>query len=375
MSADDERAEQALRTRWRSGMSRRRPIRSHPRRVRDRRVGITAGGCGTRCCWPALVSWRRPAFGVVDRVASAAARRCPRPRDCRRIRRPTAGGPSTTATSASRYRRLGAHVRPGLGLVSSPPATASQSRATASRTCPSAGSPSCPRRLSLDEPAGPDHRARAGLRTRTQRGRVPEERKQGAFWILPRSVSGLLLVVTSKDEALARRIADSIKVRPEPAPCDPDTDWPCGTGPRPGAGRPEPAFDVAAVQDVGSMVICQYESAEEDADAACGRWFGWTLTAPVPSSTRSLPRRSCSPGPVRPRSGGTSLCSSGSRPTGCCASSTCRRAGAPTAPPRTAASTTARMSAPSPRPAVRPCSSRRPSSRGPAQYVGNACLG
>ena len=28
--------------------------------------------------------------------------------------------------------------------------------------------------------------------------------------------------------------------------------------------RPEPAFDVAAVQGVGSLVICQYESSEED---------------------------------------------------------------------------------------------------------------
>ena len=139
-----------------------------------------------------------------------------------------------------------------------------------------------------------------------------EEGKDGAFWIIPRIVSGQLLVVTSKDEALARRIADSIKVRPEPAPCDPDhqlaanRSGPAGTGVRRGGG-PGCRFD-------GDLPVRERSGGRRS--AACGPWSGWTLTEPAPSSTRSRPRRSCSPGPVRPRSGGTSLCSSGSRPTG-----------------------------------------------------------
>ena len=86
-----------------------------------------------------------------------------------------------------------------------------------------------------------------------------EETKDGAFWIIPRVVSAELLVVTSKDEALARRIADSMQLRPEPAPCDPDHQLAAN-----GPARPKPAFDVAGVENVGSMVICQYENGQDD---------------------------------------------------------------------------------------------------------------
>ena len=60
--------------------------------------------------------------------------------------------------------------------------------------------------------------------------------RDGAFWIIPRTVSGQRLVVTSKDEALARRITDSAKLRPEPTPCDPDHQLVCEQV-RPGRNR------------------------------------------------------------------------------------------------------------------------------------------
>jgi hypothetical protein len=89
------------------------------------------------------------------------------------------------------------------------------------------------------EPQGADGRSRLG------RG----------FWEIIRTVGTVKLRVISQDADLAREIADSAAPAGADAPCRPFIDKP---GER--VARPDPAFDVAALEAVRSIVLCQYNS-------------------------------------------------------------------------------------------------------------------
>jgi hypothetical protein len=261
MSADDERAEQALRT---AMAERDVPPAPDPasirRRVRDRRVGITAVVAALVLLATAggvfISTFRPPDQGVVAVPSQSPSAQARLPGD---------SAPSGWRTEY--YRDISFEVPEAWGHTYAP----ASDWCVASRD----GQPEPRHRkpyvslgreaivLSIacpDEPASLATEHVQVYELAPNEDQVRGERKRGEFWILPRFVSGLLLVVTSKDEALARRIADSIEVRPEAAPCDPDHQLAT-----PGPARPKPAFDVAAVKDVGSMVICQYENGEQDA--------------------------------------------------------------------------------------------------------------
>jgi hypothetical protein len=81
---------------------------------------------------------------------------------------------------------------------------------------------------------------------------IPEQHVDGV-WVLLRHVGNALVSVTSPDEALARRIADSIRPAPSTAPCAPRSPLD-----RDGHARPGPGLDLSG-GDVEGVVVCQYE--------------------------------------------------------------------------------------------------------------------
>jgi hypothetical protein len=90
--------------------------------------------------------------------------------------------------------------------------------------------------------------------------------REGDWWVVTRFAGSAVLVVTTKERALAEEILASAEVEPEAAPCPPAS---------PVAGklgtRPEKVTDLTALRPVEEVVLCQYEPVADPADAALPR--------------------------------------------------------------------------------------------------------
>jgi hypothetical protein len=124
--------------------------------------------------------------------------------------------------------------------------------------------------------------------------------KEGDWWVVTRFAGSAVLVVTTKQRALAEQILASAEVEPEDAPCPPASPvvGPLGT-------RPENVTDLTLLPPVDWTLLCQYEPVVDPADAelprlrATVRLTGSEAQALV-SDLAAAPvnRSSCDPAPL-----------------------------------------------------------------------------
>ena len=90
--------------------------------------------------------------------------------------------------------------------------------------------------------------------------------REGEWWVVTRFAGSAVLVVTTKDRALAEQILASAEVAPEDAPCRPSSPiaGPVGT-------RPEDVTDLTQLPPVDWVVLCQYEPVADQADVELPR--------------------------------------------------------------------------------------------------------
>lgn len=90
--------------------------------------------------------------------------------------------------------------------------------------------------------------------------------KEGDWWVVTRFAGSTVLVVTTKQRALAEQILDSAEVEPEHAPCPPASPV---AGPL--GSRPKNATDLTQLAPVEEVVLCQYEPVVDPVDAKLPR--------------------------------------------------------------------------------------------------------
>ena len=90
--------------------------------------------------------------------------------------------------------------------------------------------------------------------------------KEGDWWVVTRFAGSAVLVVTTKDRALAEQILASAEVAPEDAPCRPASLVAGRLG-----TRPDKVTDLTALAPVDEVVLCQYEPVADPADAELPR--------------------------------------------------------------------------------------------------------
>jgi hypothetical protein len=90
--------------------------------------------------------------------------------------------------------------------------------------------------------------------------------KSGEWWVVTRFAGSAVLVVTTKEAALAEQILDSAQVKPEDAPCEPSSPVAGPIG-----ARPDQSAGLADLGPVDRVALCQYEPVEDSSDAALPR--------------------------------------------------------------------------------------------------------
>ncbi len=129
---------------------------------------------------------------------------------------------------------------------------------------------------------------------------APGATRNGEWWVVSRFVGSAILVVTSKDRALADRILDSAQVADESAPCPAASPvaGPVGT-------RPATATPLDEVSSVDWIAVCQYEPVLDQVDVTLPRLRAvsvrqGTAAEDLVEQLRSSPvlETSCDPAPV-----------------------------------------------------------------------------
>jgi hypothetical protein len=90
--------------------------------------------------------------------------------------------------------------------------------------------------------------------------------KEGDWWVVTRFAGNAVLVVTTKQRALAEQILASAEVEPAAAPCAPTSPV---SGPL--GARPRNDTDLAQLPPVEEVVLCQYEPVVDPVDAELPR--------------------------------------------------------------------------------------------------------